>query len=610
MKVNYTLSQSLIPTQTPVVLDLLVNFKAETPTELSPRRPLNLSVVLDRSGSMAGKPLRNAIQATEKLVDFLSSDDLLSVIIYDDVAEVIVPHQAVTNKEEIKAKIKQITARGCTNLSGGWLMGCSQIESHLSTDKLNRVLLLTDGLANVGEKSPQVLIKTAQEKANLGIITTTLGFGNHFNEDLLIGMADGAGGNFYFIQSPDDAADVFRIEMESLVSIVAQNLTVTLNPQKEVKIKEVLNNYTTVTKEEQTEVILGDVYQVENKPLALCLSIEPQDLTGIYQMLTLSYRYETVINDSIKTLYEEIPVTITIGDEEDTKNLRPNQEVIEQTSQFRIAQIKDEAINLADRGNYQEASEKLQQIAQKLKEQALIEFFEIAEEISQLEYYAQQLNQGYFNRSIRKEMRDQSYQSRKRSRGDLKSRGITGGNADSLEAVSEAGDGILVQCVRLGGKLRIKVISEGYDPNLNVQFPRSIREEGITYLVDEITLSANQSFYRASGNIRRLVKPGEERKSRQTYQKDQNLKAVKSSLTLADLETTDTVGNGVLIQCVKERKKLRARVVSDGYNPDFNVRFPRNIRQEGILFVVDGIKETAKGDSYIALGKVRRFLQQ
>ncbi|EAZ90987.1 vWA domain-containing protein [Crocosphaera chwakensis] len=609
MKVSYTLSQSLIPIQTPTTVDLLVNFKPESSVELVPRRPLNLSVVLDRSGSMAGYALSNAIQATEKLVDFLSPDDLLSVIIYDDVAEVIVPHQAVTNKQEIKAKIKKIRARGCTNLSGGWLLGCSQVKSHLSTDKLNRVLLLTDGLANIGERKPEILLKTAAEKAQQGIVTTTLGFGSNFNEDLLIGMADAAGGNFYFIQSPDDSADVFHIEMESLLSLVTQNLIVTLHPQKNVTIKEVLNNYSTTIKKEKTEVILGDVYHTENKPLALSLSIEPQKKIGKSEILTLSYRYDTVINDSIKTLDGEIPITIAVDDEEASKNLQPNPEVIEKTSQFRIAQVKDEAIQLADQGKYQEASKKLQEIIEGLKEKALIEFFEIAEEISQLEYYSQQLNQGYFNRSIRKEMRDQSYQTRNRSRNDLQLRGTTAGNADSLEAISDSGNGILLQCIRVGGKLRIKVISEGYDPNLNVQFPRSIREEGVTYIVDEITLSANQSFYRVSGNIRRLVKPGEERQPRQTYEKPQNLKAVKSSLTLADLETTDTVGDGVLIQCVQEGKKLRARVVSDGYNPDFNVRFPRSIRQEGILFVVDGIKETAKGDSYIALGKVRRFLQ-
>ena len=432
---------------------------------------------------MAGYALSNAIKATEKLVDFLSPDDLLSVIVYDDVAELIVPHQAVTNKQEIKAKLKKIQARGCTNLSGGWLFRCSQVESHLSPDKLNRVLLLTDGFANVGERKPKILIKTAAEKAKQGIITTTLGFGNNFNEDLLIGIADAAGGNFDFIQSPDDAADVFRIEMESLVSLVAQNLIVTLQPQKDVTIKEMLNNYSITTTKEKTEVILGDVYHTENKPLALSLSIQPQNEMGKSELLTLSYRYEQVIDDSIKTLDKQIPITITIGDEEGSKNLQPNPEVIEKTSQFRIAQVKDEAIKLADQGKYQESAQKLEEIVKVLKEKALIELFKLAEEISQLEYYSQQLNQGYFDRSIRKEMRDQSYQTRNRNREDLKLRGTTSGNADSLEAVSDAGHGILVECIRVGGKLRIKVISEGYDPSLNVQFPRSIREEGVTYIV-------------------------------------------------------------------------------------------------------------------------------
>ena len=89
---------------------------------------------------------------------------------------------------------------------------------------IHRVLLLTDGLANVGVTDPNVLIATARQKAEAGVVTTTLGFGTNFNEDLLIGMAQAAGGNFYFIQTPDEAEEVFRIEAESLASVVAQNL--------------------------------------------------------------------------------------------------------------------------------------------------------------------------------------------------------------------------------------------------------------------------------------------------------------------------------------------------------------------------------------------------
>jgi len=227
MKASYTLSQSLIAADSPSIVDLLITFQgSESSQQTSLRRPLNLSLVLDRSGSMAGDPLRYAIQAAQNLIDHLTADDFVSVVIYDDTAEVIIPPQLVGDKAALKAKIGKIRARGCTNLSGGWLLGCTQVQANQSPERINRVLLLTDGLANYGIKDPQVLTKTALEKAEADIVTTTLGFGNYFNEDLLINMANAARGNFYFIQSPDDASQVFDIEMESLVSVVAQNLRV------------------------------------------------------------------------------------------------------------------------------------------------------------------------------------------------------------------------------------------------------------------------------------------------------------------------------------------------------------------------------------------------
>jgi Ca-activated chloride channel family protein len=486
------------------------------------------------------------------------------------------------------------------------MMGCDLVKSNQSKERINRVLLLTDGLANVGVVDNQVLTKTAQNKAEQGITTTTLGFGNYFNEDLLIGIANAGKGNFYFIQSPDDAAEVFNIEMESLVSVVAQNLSVSLEPEGTTKVTELLNNYLSQKQDNNLVVFLGDVYAVETKPLAVSLSIPAQKQLGATQLLTLAFKYQTVVGDSIQTISDRIPITITVGKAEEAKNIQPDLKVVEQTSQLRIAQVKDEAIALADNGNYRQASEKLRQMAENLKQKALQEFFEIAEEIAQLEYYAQSLDKSKFNSAIRKEMRDQSYQSRMRDREDLKQRGITAGAADSLEAVSSAEGGILLKCERISGKLRIRVVVDGYDPNLNVQFPRSIREEGMSYVVDEVTLSANGSFYRVSGNIRRLGQP---RAAKTTSSQPKNLKAADSSLTIADLDKTTSVGDGVLIQCVQDGKKLRARVVSDGYDPNFNVRFPRNIRQEGILFVVDEIKTTAQGGSYIALGKVKLLEQ-
>ncbi len=610
MKVNYSFSHPVIATQTTATVDLILNFNADQKTQPSSRRPLNLSLVIDRSGSMAGQPLRYAIKAAQKLVEFLNEDDILSVIIYDDTADVILPPQPVKDQAQISQTIGKIKAGGCTNLSGGWLLGCEQVKSQQNGERLNRVLLLTDGQANLGITDPQVLTKTAQKQAEQGIVTTTLGFGTYFNEDLLIAMADAAGGNFYFIQSPDEATDVFRIELESLTSVVGQNLTVTLQPENSVEITEILNNYRSQKVNQNLEILIGDVYEVEAKQLALQLTIPPQTNSGKLPVMTVNYQYQTIVDGVIEQLTNQVLIELTVASETEASQVQPDQSVFEQTSKLRIAQVKEEAIALNDAGQYQQAAEKLRSAVQDLQQKLLNEIFEIAEEIEQLEYYAQRIETRSFDTANRKEMRDQSYQARTRNREELQLRGITAGDADTLEAVSSFEQGVLVECIRDKGKLRVRVISEGYNSEFNVQFPRHLREEGVTYIVEEIKPSANGDFYRACGTIKRLVKPGEERAAgTKKTSKPANLQAAKAPKTFADLETTDTVGDGVIIQCVKEGSKLRARVVSDGYNPDFNIRFTRDIRAEGVVYVVVEVRESSDGKSYAAYGKIRRLIQ-
>lgn len=610
IQVNYSLSHSLIATNTATSVDLILNFNGEKAEKSSPRQPLNLSLVIDRSGSMVGQPLQYAIKAAQQLVKSLTDQDIISIVIYDDQADVILAPRQVTDKADICSTLNRIQAGGCTNLSAGWLLGCDQVKSHLNPEYLNRVLLLTDGQANLGITDPLILTKTAQKQAEQGIITTTLGFGSYFNEDLLIAMADAAGGHFYFIQSPDDVANVFRIELESLTSVVAQNLTVKLQPESSIELREILNNYRTNSLDQGLEIFVGDVYEVEAKQLAVQLLIPPQNISGQLPILHINYNYQTIVNNSIEPILGELKVTINIGSETEAQQIQPDQSVFEQTSKLRIAQVKAKAIDLADQGEYKKAAETLRSAIQDIQKKLLDEIFEIAEEIEQLEYYAQRIENKNFDSVSRKEMRDQSYQTRTRNREDLNLRGVNAGDADSLEAVSTFDQGILVECIREGGKLRVRVISEGYNPELNVQFPRHIREAGVTYIVEEIKLSAKGDFYRALGTIKRLIKPGEERQAgTPKTQKITNLQAIKAPKSFADLETTDTVGNGVIIQCVKEGSKLRARVVSDGYNPNYNIRFPRDIRAEGVLYVVDEVRESSDGKSYAAYGKICRLIQ-
>src|SRR5215469_16782572 len=220
MQTHFALSPSALPVEHPATVDLLVTLRPQPSAEpRSSRRPFNLSLVIDRSGSMAGHSLKQALKAAETLIEQLGPDDVLSLVVYDDTVETILPPGNVSNKQAIREIIRKVRAGGTTNLSGGWLKGCEHVLARRGTDMIHRVLLLTDGQANVGVVDPKVLISTARQKADNGVVTTTLGFGANFNEDLLIGMAQAAGGNFYFIQTPDDAEEVFRIEVESLASV-------------------------------------------------------------------------------------------------------------------------------------------------------------------------------------------------------------------------------------------------------------------------------------------------------------------------------------------------------------------------------------------------------
>lgn len=612
MKATYALSQPTIVVGESTKVSLVIRFGADGKKEDVPRRKLNLSLVLDRSGSMGGTPLRQAIKAAQELVGEMTDNDLLSVVIYDDDVETIVPHAKATDKKAIQQRIGNVRAGGCTNLAGGWLEGIKHVKQHAKPDEVNRVLLLTDGQANMGITDPAVLKKTSGEKAREGVVTTTLGFGSGFNEDLLIGMAREAEGNFYFIETPDDVQQVFKIELEGLSSVVGQNVIVNVRPSELVEHGWVLNKYRTEEKGEELRVTLGDVYAVEEKVLALEIQVKAPK-AGPIDLARIAYTFQAVVDGSIKDLTGEFVVKANVGSAEEAAAATQDLQVIGEARRLEIAKAKDVAVELADKGDHKTAAQNLRKIAEDLRLSPLANQFEFAEEIDQLEHFADRLEKKAFDGSMRKELRDQSYQAGTRSRGDLAQRGTTGGSSSSLKTVTSADGGIVLKCEKEGGKLRIKVVSDGFDNSKNVQFPRAIREEGVSYLVDQVVTSSDGSFYRVQGEIRRLLKPGETVSSSgggsRRSSSSAASKPAKTPATAADLPTCTEIGTGVLVQCVPEGKKLRARVVSDGFNPNWNIRFPRSIRELNVLYVCDSVVEAAGGGSYVAGGEVKRLIQ-
>lgn len=605
IETTYDFEQAVLPTGSALTTNILVRFRADVPQ--SPRRKLNLSLVIDRSGSMAGSALHHALRAAESVVDRLEAEDTLSVVVYDDGVDTVVPPQSVNNKNSLKDAIRRVRVGGITNLSGGWLKGCEHVKNGLDAEKINRVLLLTDGHANMGIQDPKVLVSTSAKKAEEGITTTTLGFAQGFNEDLLIGMARAANGNFYFIQSIDEATEVFNIELDTLRAVAGQNLAVTLELAPGVSLVDTLS----LAQVSGNKVELGELYEGEDKLLGLTLSL-PAAQVGSLPVMKLHYSADVINNGAIEKTSGTVDIVARVGTVEEAA-IASSSNIILELSHLSIAKAKETALNLAEQGKHTEGEQVLLNLVKSLQDRGLNENFEIAEEIDQLNYFASRIAQKALGNAGRKELLDQSYQTLNRNRSDLNSRGVTAGDEIySMPVVNEVGTGVELQCVREGGKLRIKVVSDGYDTDKNVQFPRSIRAEGARYVVESLETSKDGSFYRAVGKITRLAVAGQAdmwSAPQRSRSSSSSAKASKAPPSAADLPTTDSVGDKILVQCVKDGSKLRARVVSDGYEPDWNMRFPRSIREEGMLYVVDEVKTGPDGHSYIACGDIKRFVQ-
>ena len=153
------------------------------------RLPLNIALVIDRSGSMEGEPLEYAKRACSYVVDLLEPNDILSVITFEEQADVIMPARRVVNKALVKEYINRIYAGNTTNLYDGLMLGCQQVASVKSQNTLNRVLLLTDGEPTAGTKDYSGIIGQVAEQKARGITVTALGFGPDYNEELMTGIA-------------------------------------------------------------------------------------------------------------------------------------------------------------------------------------------------------------------------------------------------------------------------------------------------------------------------------------------------------------------------------------------------------------------------------------
>lgn len=199
------------------------------PEELSRSAPLNLCLILDHSGSMAGKPIDTVKQAANQLIDRLAPGDRITVVAFDHKAKVLVSNREIENPAGIKLQINQLKAGGGTAIDEGLRLGVEELAKG-KKDTISQAFLLTDGENEHGDNDR--CLKLAELAADYNLTVSSLGFGDRWNQDVLEKIADAGGGSLSYIEQPEQAVEEFSRLFNRIQSVGLTNahLVLTLMP--------------------------------------------------------------------------------------------------------------------------------------------------------------------------------------------------------------------------------------------------------------------------------------------------------------------------------------------------------------------------------------------
>lgn len=228
---------------------LQIGFTTPNVSERTNLRPLNLALVIDKSGSMAdGDKMSRVKESLRVMLGKLREDDIVSISVFDSYAEVLFPAQRIGNGDKIRRAVESIEPDGSTNLHAGLMLGYKEAQKNFVKDATNRVILLTDGIANKGVTNPERIASESSELNGQGVDLSTIGVGYDLNNDLLRTLAKTGRGLYHFVGDYKDIDKVFVTEVQSLLSAVARNVKVEVEFDSNLQIEKIYGYDPSVSK--------------------------------------------------------------------------------------------------------------------------------------------------------------------------------------------------------------------------------------------------------------------------------------------------------------------------------------------------------------------------
>jgi Ca-activated chloride channel family protein len=289
------------------------------------------------------------------------------MVTFDSEVEVVLPLAKIEDKERVCEIIRNLSTRGMTYLSGGWEQAKEQLKK-AEPGILKRMLLLTDGMANRGVTDHRELITLVGDGLrNDGIRTSCLGFGDHYQEDLLSDMATHSTGNFYDVDSKEKLPTVFAAELEGALRISVENLRVRIKPEEQcVSWDDFGGMRKTALEDGRSELLVGDLVSEEVRSFALELKVRSADSGTINDLISMEFVYDLVLEEGTESKIEKRTVEISFVDNPDEVVL--DDTILSIITTQRTSKIIREAIEKIDRGEELEAIEFLRGELKKLEE--------------------------------------------------------------------------------------------------------------------------------------------------------------------------------------------------------------------------------------------------
>lgn len=322
--------------------------------ESDERVPLNIALVVDRSTSMSGGKLEQAKKASHMLVDMLGAQDRLAIVSYgsDVTTESESLLATAANKELLHNAVDRIQLSGSTNLSGGYERGRDLVMKNNRDETINRVLLLSDGHANVGTTGAAELGLLARGGLDRGVSLTTMGIGLDYNEELMTRMATEGAGNYYFIEKEEAIAAMFEKECKGLASTVARNTVLTLEMAPGVELLE-LHGFAHRTKGNVTTVKLAEFFGNQQKDILARVAVSPQ-AAGKTPVMTAKLRFDDVLQDDKRVSSSATLVAVATKDVAKVKDV--DRDVVRRAQQVQTAEAMQAAMDEFERGERDKAA--------------------------------------------------------------------------------------------------------------------------------------------------------------------------------------------------------------------------------------------------------------